>query len=311
MICKVNRMNSHSIAVFAVAASLTLSGIARAEERKVNTRKYPPQLPGSKVETYKTVGDVELKMWILNPQDHARADKRSAIVFFFGGGWRSGNPAQFYYQGKHLASRGMVVFLADYRVSSRHGVKPMQCVSDAKSAIRWVRKHAQRLGVDPDRIVAAGGSAGGHLAAATGTLEEFDEPTEDRTVSSQPNAMALFNPASVIGPVDGKDLFKAEIRERLDKATNGKPHSISPYHHVRKGLPPAIVFHGKADTTVPYETAELFTAKMKQAGNRCELEGYEGEAHGFFNHGRGGNKMFDATLKKLDEFLVSIKFLEG
>ena len=89
----------------------------------------------------------------------------------------------------------MVAMAAEYRVYSRHKARVVDCVADAKSAIRWVRKNADRLGIDPDRIASGGGSAGGHLAAAVGTLEEFDEPDEDSSISSCPNAMLLFNPA--------------------------------------------------------------------------------------------------------------------
>ena len=60
---------------------------------------------------------------------------------------------------------------------------------------------------------------------------------------------------------------------------------LSPIHHVRGSLPPSIIFHGKDDTTVKFWTAEAFQEAMSKAGNRCELKGYEGQPHGFFNHG--------------------------
>ncbi len=104
-------------------------------------------------------------------------------------------PEQFEQQCRYLASRGMVAITVDYRVASRHKTKAVDAVRDAKSAVRWFRSHAAELMIDPDRIVAAGGSAGGHLAACTGTLNDFDEPDEDHSVSSRPNALVLFNPA--------------------------------------------------------------------------------------------------------------------
>jgi acetyl esterase/lipase len=202
----------------------------------------------------------------------------------------------------------MVAIAADYRVNSRHQVKPTACVADAKSAIRWVRTHAARLGLDPNRIAAGGGSAGGHLAAATATLPDFDEPAEDRKVSSVPNALVLFNPALVLAPMEGLPLegFGTRVpEERLGTA----PEKISPAHHVKKGTPPTVIFHGKADTTVPYATAEKFESVMKAAGNRCELVGYEGQPHGFFNHGRNENRFYHDTLAKADAFLVSLGWL--
>lgn len=271
---------------------------------------YPPELPGAKVEIYKTAGDAKLGLYIFNPRGHKASDQRPAIVFFFGGGWTSGSPAQFEQQCRYLASRGMVAITTDYRVASRHHVKAAQCVADAKSAIRYVRAHAKDLGVDPDRIAAAGGSAGGHIAGCTGTVPGQQEPGEDTAISAVPNAMVLFNPALALAPVDGNDFggFGARLgTERL----GANPVAISPVHHVKAGAPPTIIFHGKADTTVPYATAEAFAAAMKKAGNRCDIAGFDGQAHGFFNFGRADNAMFRETLKRTDGFLVSLGWLTG
>src|SRR5439155_6979750 len=109
---------------------------------------YPPEMPGAKVETFKTVGETKLALYIFNPEGHKAADQRPAIVFFFGGGWTGGSPGQFEQQCRYLAARGMVAMTADYRVASRQQVKAAQCVADAKSAIRYVRAHAKDLGVD-------------------------------------------------------------------------------------------------------------------------------------------------------------------
>jgi acetyl esterase/lipase len=82
------------------------------------------------------------------------------------------------------------------------------------------------------------------------------------------------------------------------------PQAISPIHHVRSGLPPTLILHGRADTTVPYVTAEAFCAEMKKAGNRCELVGYDGQPHGFFNAAK-----YDETLAEADRFLTSLGYL--
>ena len=78
---------------------------------------------------------------------------------------------------------------------------------------------------------------------------------------------------------------------------------------MKRGAPPTIVFHGKADTTVPYATAELFAKAMNDAGNKCTLVGYEGQKHGFFNYGREGSAYYEKTLKSLDEFLVGLGYI--
>lgn len=291
--------------------SLLAVSIAALAQQQNPRLSYPPELPDARAEVYKTIGGGELKLWIFEPQGHKAADRRPAIVFFFGGGWNSGSPKQFELQSKHLASRGMVAITADYRVASRHQVKVVDCVRDAKSAIRWVRSNATRLGIDPDRIAAAGGSAGGHLAAATAILPGFDEAAENTQVSSKPNALVLFNPALILAPLQesapSPDLASKFTAERAGT----DPKAVSPYHHLAEGAPPAIVFHGKADTTVPYRTVEAFARKSASLGNRCDLIGYEGQPHGFFNYGRGTSEYYEKTLKAADEFLVSIGYLKA
>lgn len=264
-------------------------------------RSYPPKLDGATEETYKTVGDVALKLWIFRPE---KKEPAPAIVFFFGGGWQSGTPQQFEEQCRHLAKRGMVAIAADYRVASRHQVKPIDCVADARSAVRWMRANSERLGIDPNRIAAAGGSAGGHIAACTAFIDKFDTQGEDNKVSAIPNALVLFNPALVLAPIDG---FDADgFGTRVPEARLGtKPFEISPAHHIAANAPPTIIFHGKEDTTVPYASAEAFAKKMKALGNRCELNGYEGQKHGFFNNG----KFKEVTLQETDKFLVSLGWL--
>lgn len=262
-------------------------------------RTHPPEMPDFESEVYKTVNGVDLKIYQIDPVQ--KFMPRPAIVFFFGGGWRNGSPKQFEHQAKYLASRGMIAFIADYRVSSRHQVTADECVKDAKSAVRWIRANAKRLGVNPDMIVASGGSAGGHLAACTGVIPGFEDDHE--SVSSVPNAMILFNPAVVLAPYDGVPIPGERIESLLQRM--GVPiESISPIHHVRAGQPPAIIFHGDADSTVPHHTVKRFTEVMNAAGNTCELMTYEGEGHGFFNSNRNDGQTFRSTMRQADAFLV-------
>jgi len=285
------------------------TAFSQESSRRRGNAEYPPQMAADAVEVYKTVGDVKLNLYVFQPKDHKPSDKRPAIIFFFGGGWRSGSPKQFEKQCQYLASRGMVAISADYRVASRHRVKAVDCVADAKSSVRWVRAHADTLGVDPDRIVAAGGSAGGHLAACTGTIDGLEEVGEDSSISSRPNAMLLFNPALVLAPVNGE--LPVRNPDELPNRTGIEPKAISPYHHIRAGAPPTLILHGKDDSTVPYKSVEWFAEAMTKAGNRCELVGYDGASHGFFNFGRRDNRAFAETLARVDEFLISLDYLQG
>ncbi len=261
-------------------------------------------------QVYKTVGDVKLKMFIYKPDDWKASDKRSAIVFFFGGGWRSGSPKQFDKHATYLATRGMLAMAADYRAKSRHDVDPDKCVADAKSAIRWVRAHANKFGIDPNKVVSSGGSAGGHLAAAVGTVKGFDEQGEDTAISAVPNAMVCFNPALDTTKDGWGDLERGKgLEARFGGAEQAR--RLSPLHNIDKHTPPALILHGEQDPTVPFSQATAFAKVMKAAGNRCEVAAYKGEKHGFFNYGRGGNKMFIATMIRTDEFLQSLGYLKG
>lgn len=274
---------------------------------------YPPVIADTKTEVYKTIDDVELNLWIFNPPNHQQTDQRAAIVFFFGGGWRGGSPTQFESQCRYLAQQGMVAITADYRVRSRHNTLAIACVEDGKSAVRWIRKHAKRLGIDPDRIAAGGGSAGGHVAACTGVVPGLDSANDSVETSSVPNALALFNPVMMLAPVEGFEFTSGRLGG-IQKRTGVDPKAISPIHHVRAGLPPTIIFHGDKDTTVPYKTVQHYTELAKAAGNKCELATYQDYGHGFFNPGRNeGNpgEAYRLTVHRLHEFLQSLGYLEN
>lgn len=253
---------------------------------------------------YKEIGDVRLELGVFEPNGHTAADRSPAVVFFFGGGWNSGSPRQFYQQARELADLGVVAMTADYRVRKRHGTTPFECVQDGKSAIRWVRTHADELGIDPGKIVAAGGSAGGHVAACTGVIQGHDEPGEDTSVSSTPNAMLLFNPVL--------DTTKAGYGAK--RFAPDRRRELSPCHHVRAGIVPTLVLHGTADTTVPFENAERFVRLMKEAGADGRLEAFPGKGHGYFNSPHMRPKLKDLptyqrTMDLTIDFLNSLRYL--
>ena len=101
-----------------------------------------------------------------------------------------------------------------------------ECVTDCKSAIRYLRRNAIRLGIDSEKIVVVGESAGGHLAAALGTIDGYDEPGEDLAVSAVPNALVRLNPIT-------------DMTTRWGEGLGAKAKSLSPLHHVSKNTPPA------------------------------------------------------------------------
>ncbi len=186
-------------------------------------------------------------------------------------------------------------FSAEYRVKSRNKTTPFECVKDGKSAIRYVRANAAKLGVDPKRIVASGGSAGGHVAGCTGVIKDHEETGEDLAISSQPNLMVLYNPV----------LDTTEKGYGAEKFKPAQQTELSLTHQVRKGIVPTIVFHGTKDKTVPFENAERFQKLMQEADNECVLMPYEKMGHGFFN-----GPVFRPKMKKVDTYNQVIKQTE-
>jgi acetyl esterase/lipase len=279
-----------TVAVLGIVLSLVVASECGSAEKPQPTRTV----------VYKTVGDVSLALHLFQPEDHKATDKRPAIVFFFGGGWNGGTPSQFYPHCAYLASRGMVAAVAEYRVKSKHGTSPYECVRDGKSAVRFLRSNAKRLGIDSDRLAAGGCSAGGHVAAATATVTAFNQKDEDTTVSCVPNALVLFNPVYDNGP-DGYG--QSRVKERW--------REFSPLHNIRKGIPPAIVFLGTKDKLIPVKTGEKFRDMMRSVGSRSELFLYEDQPHGFFNFGKSNNKFYVQTVTEMDKFLASLGYLNG
>lgn len=269
-----------------IAAAIVFSTGAFAE-----TPREP--LPGTTTYIYRTVGDTRLDLQVLSPAD-SFARPRPAIVYFFGGGWNHGTVKQFWPFGQELTRRGMVSVYVDYRVAGRHQSTPVDSTVDAQAAMRYIRQNAARLGIDPARIVAAGGSAGGQLALAT-TLAE---PLEAGSVSPAANLLIGYNPVA--------DLREERWRDRVP----GDPARISPSALVRAGLPDTLLFHGVADTTVPIKQVRDFCNAMKSAGNDCHLEEAEGAAHGFFNHGRDDNHWYTKVLERTISFLEERGYLE-
>ena len=243
--------------------------------------------------TYTKTPQADLDIIVHYPPEWKENDKRPGIVFFFGGGWENGSINAFERQAKYFASRGMVAARADYRVKSRHGVTPKECVDDARSAVRWFRQNAATLGIDPDRIVASGGSAGGHIAACT-TLMPETEP-DDATVSHKANALVLFNPVVFFGP---------QLQERIGR-DQAVAKAISPLLHLKKESPPTLLLFGTNDFL--FKQGEDFIRRSKEVGCRAEMYTAEGQPHGFFNK----SPYFEETLYRTDEFLASLGYLSG
>jgi acetyl esterase/lipase len=276
----------------ATASAFALTGQAQDAEPKLQAKEKNAGPEPTEKKVYKEIGGASPQLWIWKPEGWKADDKRGAIVFYHGGGWRAGSPSAFSRQSAALAKLGMVAISVQYRLTSQPDVTMADCVKDARSSFRWVRSHAGELGIDPTKIAAGGGSAGGHLAATLVTLDSLNDEKDDASVSTRPAALVLFNPALKLDFRRPAEQTEAQQEETL---------KLSPYHHLKAGHPPTIILHGDADTTVPIDTAQAYAAKVTELGGSCEVVSFSGQQHAFFNK---EPYVWD-TLEKAELFLAT------
>ena len=252
---------------------------------------------------YKKPGGKDLSLHVFLPEGWQASDRRPAAVFFFGGGWVGGTPRQFYPQCHLLSGSGMVAISAEYRTKGSHKTTPKECVEDGKSAVRWIIEHADELGIDIDRFAIGGGSAGGHVAAATHFCKGFDAEGEDKSVPTKADALLLYNPVLDNGPGEyGHGRVKDYWKE------------ISPAHNVKKldpptqpiAVPPTLYLLGTKDNLVSVETAKRFQKTVEDAGGRCDLKLHEKAPHGFFNR----KPHLEKTNEQLIDFLSDLGWIK-
>ena len=247
---------------------------------------------------YKKIDTTELQLYLYKPLNFSTRKIYNCIVFFHGGGWNKGNPDMFKRQAMYFASRGLIAISAEYRIKNKHNTTPFEAVEDAKSAIRYVRENAIKLNINPNKIAAGGGSAGGHLAAACGNIIGLDNPDENLEISSIPNALALLNPVIDNGPGSfGYNRFKERYKE------------ISPIDNITEGAPPTIILIGTKDKLIPVNTVENYKSKMEAVGSSCDLKLYKDVGHAFF--AKPPKKYFIETTYQIDLFLRLLDFLSG
>jgi acetyl esterase len=244
---------------------------------------------------YKQVDTINLKLHIYKPVNFDKSKTYNSIVFFHGQGWDKGNYKAFKRQSMYLASRVIIAISVEYRLKNFHGTIPFDAVEDAKSAIRYVRKHAKELNINPNKTASGGGSAGGHLAAVCGNVYGLEGKNEDVSISSKPNALVLFNP-----------VYDNSKKGYGFRRMEGRYLEISPLHNITKNSP-STIFFGIKDKTTPVISSKEYERKMKDVSSRIDLHLYKDTPHSFFNK---GNYFID-TLIKTDIFLESLGYLKG
>lgn len=215
------------------------------------------------------------------------------MVFLHGGGWRGGSRQQFWRQAIHMATLGIVGICSSYRFVPEF-VFPAQ-LEDAQASVRWLRAQADALGVDAQRIGAAGGSAGGHLAALLGTCEAVVGG-----LSSRVQAVIAFN-----GVFDLTSLHTAggsSAVEGLLGPSRRLAAEASPVVVADASAAPTLLLHGTADTTVPFGQAEAYQRRLRELGIRVELDAADGAAHGYFNR----PPYYQATLRRMEQFVRAV-----
>lgn len=250
--------------------------------------------PAGKEYVYKKSAGKDRKMEIYFPPNHdPTKSKVPGVILFHGGGWSGGSLAQFRPACAYFAKRGLVCATAEYQMLGKDAAKlpdgeskKRVCVTDAKSAIRWFKQHANELGIDPTRIITGGGSAGGHISALATLNPGLNDPADPKDIDTRVVAYLWFNPA--FSPEDLKD---AEI----DVLKHGK-----------KDMPPSIVFFGDQDTWKPGWDS-VYTEWRKMGVANIDLRIAEGQEHGFFNR----EPWRTITLMEADKFLVKQGLLGG
>ncbi len=256
--------------------------------------QYTPVLPDADLTpVFKSVNGKDLHLNVYLPEGHRPGDLNTCLVFFFGGGFINGNPAQFQEQCRYFSALGYVAITADYRVISRDDCTAVECVLDGKSAIRYIRSHADELGIDTNKVIAGGGSAGAGLALMCAIDNPgFNEAGDNTAVSCVPDGLLLFNPVV--------DMEEHPFRIRK---FDGHAEALSPVKHIDRQLPPTLLFHGTADEIAGYDRVVAFEELAKGKGTDITLKSYEGMEHGFYQRNKHDGKYYEETLQIATDWL--------
>ncbi|HWA27917.1 MAG TPA: alpha/beta hydrolase [Lacunisphaera sp.] len=265
------------------------------EKRPVAKVVTPLTLPGAETFIYHDVQPEPMRLHVFKPKGWAASDRRPAWIHFFGGGFVNGTPLQSAGQGRNAAKLGLVGIAVDYRVKNRHGTDAAACVADARAALHWVQEHAAELGVDPQRVVVSGSSAGGHLALWTAIAKTpwGSDPAE--APRYKPAALILLSAAADTSDVTG---------QRAERFA-GHGTELSATQHLDAKMPPVLMFHGDADTTVPYKYAVALHNALIDSHNDCTFVTIPGGQHNL-NATEGAR---DRILADAQAFLARLKLL--
>jgi acetyl esterase/lipase len=249
-------------------------------------RSVPDTVKVERDLVYAKYGEREVKLDLYLPKQPA-ADKIPCVVVIHGGGWRSGDKTRFAAIAIRLAEQGFGTACIGYRLQPE--VQIPACVEDSKAAVRWVRANASKYGLDPDKIGAIGGSAGGHLVAMLGTSHK-----EAKLEGNGGNAGVSSRVQAVVAMATPADMARMGERGGMTKEILA---SISPVTYVDNDSAPTLLLHSPEDKTVPMAQSELLLKKLQDAKVTAELVKM-GANHAFWND----PKYFDDMATKSTAF---------
>lgn len=287
-------------------------------EKKVSFREL---MSGDYTEVeYKNIEGNPIKMYVFYPE--LRIGKnRTAVMIIHGGGWTGGETDTFFPHARYFASRGAVSFCIDYRLVKNGEVTLSESLSDCKSAVRYIRKNAEKFGINPDKIIVIGDSAGGHLTACLGTIKGYNDVNDDISINDAPNMAVLCNPltdftkSKFLRVIAGGDALDWKNKFNIDTVsvkTIELAKSFSPLYNVKKNDINTLIIHGTADTVIPYKQSEKLFNKMKYVGNVCELITLDGAGHAFICvKWRSSEKEVVNVVHMIDDYMAKYGYLDG
>jgi acetyl esterase len=255
-----------------------MPGVTVQEYRQMLTPRPAP--PGSRWSADVVYGNGGRNGRPLLMDMYARSpgEERPGIVFIHGGAWRDGHRHMLVGQAFEMAANGYVTATISYRLAAE--ARWPAALEDASCAVRWMRAHADEIGLDPRRIVVAGASAGGHLAAMVAlTPGRFEGAGGWPHVSSDVCAAVLYEPALDLRDESLSDQLRPSAEDFFggDWAVAGE---ASPITHITPACPPILTRVGEKDQITPALHCETFHNLLNAAGVANRLEVLPGTGHG-------------------------------
>jgi acetyl esterase len=271
--------------------------VQELESYFTDTGTTPTNFPDAQTFIYRDLKPELLRLFVVKPDGWRTNDHRPAMIYFFGGAWTRGNATKSIGWARMVAKWGMVGIAPDYRTVERYGATPVESTADARAAMRWVDDHATELGVDTNKIVVGGSSAGGHLALWTAINKVPFGSTPEESPTTKPAALILISAPADTTPAAWDN--NPKLLQRFG------PHigDVSPMQNLDTKMPPILMFHGDADKTVPYRIAVALNARLLATSNVCEFVTIPGGGHGI------GPDWKDKSRLMVKEFLEKQKIL--